>query len=89
DRAGAAAFLTRLDGSDAERAAFLAPFGGETGLDRTDGLRMSLEGGRVLHLRPSGNAPEFRVYVEADSAEAARELLGAALLRVADGIAAG
>ncbi|MEJ1991727.1 MAG: phosphomannomutase [Maritimibacter sp.] len=89
DRAGAAAFLTRLDGSDSERAAFLAPFGGETGLDRTDGLRMSLEGGRVLHLRPSGNAPEFRVYVEADSAEAARELLGAALLRVADGIAAG
>ncbi|WP_151720678.1 phosphohexomutase domain-containing protein [Gemmobacter serpentinus] len=43
--------------------------------DLTDGLRISLASGRVLHLRPSGNAPEFRLYTEAESPEAATALL--------------
>jgi phosphomannomutase len=34
--------------------------------------------GRVLHIRPSGNAPELRLYVEADDADAAEALLVAA-----------
>ena len=34
-------------------------------LDLTDGLRMSLSDSTIIHLRPSGNAPEFRCYVEA------------------------
>jgi phosphomannomutase len=29
----------------------------------------------VVHLRPSGNAPEFRCYVEEDSQPAAQALL--------------
>ncbi|MFT6904702.1 MAG: phosphomannomutase [Oleiphilaceae bacterium] len=36
-------------------------------VDETDGLRISLKDGRVVHLRPSGNAPELRCYAEADS----------------------
>lgn len=33
----------------------------------TDGLRMTLADGLIVHLRPSGNAPELRCYVEADN----------------------
>lgn len=35
-------------------------------VDTTDGLRLTLCDGRIVHLRPSGNAPELRCYVEAD-----------------------
>lgn len=35
-------------------------------LDLTDGLRISLVSGDILHLRPSGNAPELRCYAESD-----------------------
>lgn len=36
-------------------------------VDETDGLRMVLEDDRVIHLRPSGNAPELRCYSEAEN----------------------
>ncbi|MDD8024666.1 MAG: hypothetical protein PHX82_16340 [Paracoccaceae bacterium] len=45
----------------------MSPLGVEVAVDLTDGLRISLEMNRIVHLRPSGNAPEFRVYVEATS----------------------
>jgi len=32
--------------------------------DETDGLRMTVSNGDVLHLRSSGNAPELRLYLE-------------------------
>lgn len=53
--------------------------------DLTDGLRMSFANGEVVHLRPSGNAPEFRCYNEAASEARAAELNRAclALLRAA------
>jgi phosphomannomutase len=38
--------------------------------DQTDGLRLSFDSGDVVHLRPSGNAPELRVYTESDTPEA-------------------
>jgi phosphomannomutase len=45
--------------------------GPEQELDLTDGLRVRFASGAVVHLRPSGNAPECRCYAEADSADAA------------------
>jgi phosphomannomutase len=33
-------------------------------IDETDGLRMTLNSGDIVHLRPSGNAPELRCYGE-------------------------
>lgn len=58
------------------RDAFTAPLGGAvTTVDTTDGLRMTLAGGRILHLRPSGNAPELRLYVEEADRIAAEEVL--------------
>ena len=47
--------------------------------DRTDGLRLHLTSGRVIHLRPSGNAPELRLYTEAESPEQAGDLLARGL----------
>lgn len=41
-------------------------------VDETDGLRMTLDNGVVVHLRPSGNAPELRCYAEADRNEIAQ-----------------
>lgn len=46
-----------------------------TSIDTTDGLRMTLSNGDVIHLRPSGNAPELRCYAESNSAEAAQSLV--------------
>ncbi|HWA77778.1 MAG TPA: phosphomannomutase [Polyangiaceae bacterium] len=44
-------------------------------VDEVDGLRMTFENGEVLHVRASGNAPELRCYVEADSEARASALL--------------
>ncbi len=64
--------------ADADRAAleavFAAEFGPVTSVDHTDGIRMTLAEGDILHLRPSGNAPELRAYTEADSHKRAQEL---------------
>ncbi len=49
-------------------------FGSLAEIDAVDGLRMTFDSGEVVHLRPSGNAPEFRCYNEAESEERAREM---------------
>jgi phosphomannomutase len=70
------AFVATLDTDLDARTAFLATIDGvEADVDRTDGLRMTLTDGRVVHLRPSGNAPECRFYAEAESARAAETAL--------------
>jgi len=38
-------------------------------IDTTDGLRINFENEEIIHLRPSGNAPELRCYNEAASQE--------------------
>jgi len=42
--------------------------------DETDGLRITFDTQDIVHLRPSGNAPEFRCYTEAGSQEKAKSL---------------
>ncbi len=69
-------FVAALAQDAAARAAFLGALGvGEVGLDLTDGVRMTLAEGGVVHIRPSGNAPELRLYVEGTDATGARALL--------------
>jgi phosphomannomutase len=80
-----AALLAHL-ADDAARAAFVAPFGQELAVNHLDGLRLTLTSDRVLHLRPSGNAPEFRIYVEAQDDAAAQALLQAALHHCANAL---
>lgn len=48
-------------------------------IDQLDGLRITFRSGDILHLRPSGNAPELRCYTEADSEQRARALCQDAL----------
>jgi phosphomannomutase len=74
------ALIATFEIDPAGLAAFLAALGeAPAALDRTDGLRVALASGRVLHMRPSGNAPEFRLYVEAETPERAEALLAAGL----------
>jgi len=47
-----------------------------------DGLRITFANGEIVHLRPSGNAPELRCYAEADNQERAAALATECLARV-------
>ena len=60
---------------------FLSSLGYEEGysVNTTDGLRIILERGDVVHLRPSGNAPELRCYAESNSEKSSIELVVNAL----------
>ncbi|HKI49202.1 MAG TPA: phosphomannomutase [Desulfobacteria bacterium] len=53
---------------------FGAQFGPVDSFDTTDGLRITFESGEIVHLRPSGNAPEFRCYNEAATESRAMEM---------------
>lgn len=50
----------------------------------TDGLRISFDNGEIVHLRPSGNAPELRCYCEAASEARAIQLVHTVLARIRD-----
>lgn len=69
------ALMVHLRASKENLAAFLAPVGQIKDSSDIDGLRVTLDDGRTVHFRPSGNAPEMRCYVEAASAEDAEALL--------------
>lgn len=43
-------------------------------INTLDGVRMTFENQDIVHLRPSGNAPELRCYTESDSHERADQL---------------
>lgn len=43
-------------------------------VNHTDGLRMTFANEEIVHLRPSGNAPELRCYTEASSDARANEI---------------
>lgn len=75
--------MRKLADRDALRQ-FLAPFGAVADVDETDGLRARMTSGEIIHLRPSGNAPEFRCYAEAESAGRAEEIVALALKRARD-----
>lgn len=80
-------FAYLQDDDAAVRAARLAdyfagPHGGLAAVDLTDGIRMTMADGVVVHLRGSGNAPELRCYTEADDAAAAVEANATALRTV-------
>jgi phosphomannomutase len=74
-----AALMAHLRASNDILAAFLAPLGTIAMTSNIDGLRVTLTDGRIVHLRPSGNAPEMRCYVEADSEMDAKLLLAECL----------
>jgi phosphomannomutase len=78
-----AAFIAGLTENPAHRAAFFDVAAAEQSLDLTDGLRVSFANGSIVHLRPSGNAPECRCYAEADSSAEAEALVTRHLAKLA------
>lgn len=81
--------VTQLVDDPDHRTSFLQGLNAvESAFNAIDGPRMTVADGRIIHVRPSGNAPELRLYVEADSPDAANATLkqGLAALAVALGI---
>jgi phosphomannomutase len=70
-----AALMKYLTASSANLKVFLQDIGEVASTSLVDGLRVTLTNGSIVHYRPSGNAPELRCYVEAESEVAARGLL--------------
>ncbi len=84
-----AGLVARLEADERLRDRLCPGLGALAGLDLTDGCRMRFTGGAVVHLRPSGNAPELRVYVEAGDDAAAGAILADVLARVRTEVAVG
>jgi phosphomannomutase len=76
-----AAFIQTMASDADARADFFEGVGAEQALDLTDGLRVTFDCGCVVHLRPSGNAPECRCYAEAGTPDAALTLVNTHLAR--------
>jgi len=77
------ALLTLFQYDAARAQLIMAPeAGGIVSIDITDGFRVSFSSGDIVHLRPSGNAPELRCYAEADTPEHAQSLCAHCLQRV-------
>lgn len=75
--------IAQLRGNDDQLRNTLAPHAGPVeAIDETDGLRVHFASGDIVHLRPSGNAPELRCYAESTSVSAAKQLCDDCLLRV-------
>lgn len=79
-----AKFTSKSEAADkkAIESVFSDLSGRVAGLNRTDGLRITFANDEVIHLRPSGNAPEFRCYTEAATNDRARLLNSLALERI-------
>lgn len=76
------ALVARLAGDEAARNDFFDAFGAISKVDLTDGLRVTFDNGDIVHLRPSGNAPEMRVYSEAKTERLALEVIARAIGRI-------
>jgi phosphomannomutase len=73
------ALMAHLTAHDNALTQFLSPLGRVVSVDRTDGLRATLSSGEIVHLRPSGNAPEMRCYTEGATSARAGALMAEAL----------
>ncbi|MGB7322083.1 MAG: phosphomannomutase [Albidovulum sp.] len=86
DSARSMALIATLSADRAARAVFFDTIGIESDYDLTDGLRVTFDTGAIVHLRPSGNAPELRVYAEANSQWAADVALSLGLTRAQEAL---
>jgi len=67
--------IAELAASDEAIATMFGPLCGTVqAVDQTDGLRITFENNEIIHLRPSGNAPELRCYNEAADPERVKAL---------------
>ena len=80
------AFIAQLKEDSQQMQAFLHSICTDTvqieRLDEIDGLRIYLGNYEIVHLRPSGNAPELRCYSEAATMERSKQIVEKALTYV-------
>lgn len=75
--------IARLRSAPVEIPMLMAPDPGRhVTIDNTDGLRVTFANGDIVHLRPSGNAPELRCYTESNTPERAQKLCKECLERI-------
>ncbi len=75
--------LQRLTSDPQAVLDILAPDDARTvSTDTTDGLRITFDNAEIVHLRPSGNAPELRCYCEAASEQRAIQRVQMVLARI-------
>jgi phosphomannomutase len=79
-----AALMSHLMSSSENLSAYMKDFGTVADTCTLDGVRVTLGNGSIVHYRPSGNAPELRCYVEAESDKASQELLRRSLAAALD-----
>ncbi|MDP1595542.1 MAG: phosphomannomutase [Methylotenera sp.] len=73
--AQSARLLDLLQHDNQQASEIMAPKSGEIiEVDLTDGFRVTFSNGDIVHLRPSGNAPELRCYAESDAQVKAQSL---------------
>lgn len=77
-----AKLIADLTNNPKARDDFFAPIGKVIDINTIDGLRVTLANKDIVHLRPSGNAPEMRCYVEAFNEDAAQELVARVIKRI-------
>jgi phosphomannomutase len=76
----------RQKGEEVVRGVFGESFGPVASMDFMDGARVAFASGDIVHLRPSGNAPEFRCYTESASEKHASELNHTALGKIREAL---
>ncbi len=72
----------RLEAIRAELARCFSPalgFGGIQKINFVDGIRVFFDNGDIAHVRPSGNAPQLRIYAVADTEERAGAIVAMGL----------
>jgi len=78
-----AALLKALQHDQLQATQVMAPKAGNiASVNLTDGLRVTFSNGDIVHLRPSGNAPELRCYAESDTQVKAQSLCDQCLARI-------
>lgn len=75
-------FLQRLVMNPDLQASVTGKIATPSGVDTTDGVRLTFPDGDIVHLRASGNAPELRCYAEATRLDAAKSLCMRVLSRI-------
>ena len=84
DTVRSAALVAAMKGDSALALGIMLPDAKSIASTNTvDGFRAQFEGGDIVHVRPSGNAPEFRCIAESSTALRARELCQQCLQRIA------
>lgn len=75
--------ILELTGNPQALQKYLAPGDAKpVDCNTTDGLRITFDNGEIVHLRPSGNAPELRCYCEASTQVRAMQLVQTVLARI-------